>query len=85
MKKMNVYEVILSDRESCYKVKVPAFSKKEALEYVQGNGEVEKVTDITGKYTVGVDKVAEALRISRFGQSEIDIITRALTELGLAE
>lgn len=40
MKKMNIYDLYMDDGHSTFKVTVPAFSKKDAKEYVQGNGDV---------------------------------------------
>ncbi len=39
MKKLTVYNVYLDDGKSVFRVTVPAASKKEAADYVQGNGE----------------------------------------------
>lgn len=43
MKKMSVFDLYMDDGEATYKVTVPAFSKKDAKEYVQGNGDVVAV------------------------------------------
>ena len=40
MKKLTVYNVYLDDGKSVFRVTVPAASKKEASDYVQGNGDV---------------------------------------------
>ena len=40
MKKLTVYNVYLDDGKSVFRVTVPAASKKEAADYVQGNGDV---------------------------------------------
>ena len=40
MKKLTVYNVYLDDGKSAFRVTVPAASKKEAADYVQGNGDV---------------------------------------------
>ena len=38
MKKMSVFDLYMDDGEATYKVTVPAFSKKDAKAYVEGNG-----------------------------------------------
>lgn len=40
MKKLNVYSVYLDDGKDVFRVTVPAASKKDAAEYVRGNGDV---------------------------------------------
>ena len=42
MKKMSVFDLYMDDGEATYKVTVPAFSKKDAKAYVEGNGEQEQ-------------------------------------------
>jgi hypothetical protein len=84
---MKVYEIILEDGNNVYKVFIPAESEKKAREYVQGNGEIVrcKLSDDYNTNKISCDKVASALLLSNFGQPEIDIITRALTTMGLVD
>lgn len=82
MKKFMVY---LEDRNNVYKVAVPAKSKKAAIEYVRGNGEVIAVTDVTGDYTISIEKVGQALHAAGFGETEMDFITRCLLTCNIAE
>lgn len=82
---MRKYKVFLEDRDFCYKCFIPAKNEKEAREYVQGNGEVIAVKDVTEDYPISVEKVAQALANANFGKAEIDLITRALQETNIAD
>lgn len=64
---------------------VPAANEKAARKYVEGNGEVIAVKDITDDYPISLDKVVQALRNAQFGQTEIDLITRCLSFNDIAE
>ena len=84
MKKLNVYSVYLDDGKDVFRVTVPAASKKDAAEYVRGNGDVVaiKPADLQG---IDLDALADTLKRAQWGQMEIDIITRALEEDEAAE
>ena len=82
MKKFMVY---MEDREDVFKVAVPAESEKKAREYVDGNGEVIAIKDVTTDYPISNDKVARALEAAGFGKIEMDLITRALYQIGIAD
>lgn len=77
--------VYLDDGKDVYKLAIPAKDEKTAREYVQGNGEVIAVKEVTNDYPISVDKVAQALKNANFGQIEIDYITRALSEINICE
>lgn len=83
--KMKKYMVYLDDGKDCYKLAIPAKDEKAAREYVQGNGEVIAVKEVTNDYSISVDKVAQALQNAGFGKYEMDYITRALQEINIAE
>lgn len=82
---MKKYMVYLDDGKNAYKVAIPAKDEKAAREYVQGNGEVIAVKDVTQNYPISADKVADALKNASFGQIEIDLITRALQQIDICE
>jgi len=82
---MKKYMVYLDDGKNAYKVAIPAKDEKVAREYVQGNGEVIAVKDVTQNYPISADKVADALKNASFGQIEIDLITRALQQIDICE
>ncbi len=75
---MKKYMVYLDDGRDCYKVAVPAANEKAARKYVEGNGEVIAVKDITEDFPISLDKVVSALKNASFGQIEIDLISRCL-------
>ena len=83
--KMKKYMVYMDDTRDCFKVAVPAKDEKTARKYVEGNGEVIAVKDVTNDYPISLDKVSDALKNARFGQIEIDLITRCLSYNCIAE
>lgn len=82
MKKFNVYNVYLDDGQDCYKVTVPAESRRDAEHYCEGNGEIIAVKD-SELQDICVEALADTLRNSGWGKTEIDIITRTLIQCGL--
>lgn len=78
---LNIYKIYMEDTTTgdCFAVHVPAKNQKAAESYVEGNGEIIKVKDVTDDAPICVNRVAEALQVAHFGQVEIDIITRALS------
>ena len=82
MKNMNVYDLYMDDGHNTFKVTVPAFSKKDAKEYVQGNGEVVAIKP-SELQDIDLNCLADPLKRSGWGQQEIDVITRALAQIGL--
>lgn len=82
MKKLTVYNVYLDDGKSVFRVTVPAASKKEAADYVQGNGDVVAIKP-ADLQDIDLDQLADTLKRAQWGQMEIDIITRALAACGL--
>ena len=82
---MKKYMVYLDDGRHCFKAAIPAANEKAARKYVEGNGEVIAVKDITEDFPISLDKVAQALKNAQFGQIEIDLITRCLSFNDIAE
>lgn len=78
-KKMRIYRIYLDDGENCYKLHIPAYSKKEAELYCQGNGEIINSTDVTSDFPISMGSLHDALK-TKFGQTEIDIIMRAISQ-----
>lgn len=64
------------------RVTVPAASKKDAAEYVRGNGDVVAIKP-ADLQDIDLDALADTLKRAQWGQMEIDIITRALAACGL--
>lgn len=82
MKKMNVYDLYMDDGHNTFKITVPAFSKKDAKEYVEGNGEVVAIKP-SELQDIDLNCLADTLKRNAWGQQEIDVITRALAQIGL--
>ena len=85
MKTFKKYLVTVMCNGTTVVVAIPAHSKKAAAEFLKGNGEVLSVVDVTDKFPIGVDKVGDALAMAQFGQIEMDLVTRALLAVGIAE
>ena len=83
MKNMNVYDLYMDDGHSTFKVTVPATSVKSAKEYVQGNGDIVAVKP-SELQDIDLNCLADTLKRAQWGQQEIDVITRALAQCGLA-
>lgn len=86
MKKMKVFKVYVDDGKAVFKILVPAFTKKDVENYVAGSGEIISVTE-TFDYPLPLanERISFALKEQCFGEPEIEIITRALSQLGLAD
>jgi len=82
MKKMTVYSVYMDDSYDTYKVTVPAESKKAAMKYVEGNGEVVAIKE-SELQDIDIECLATTLRNNGWGQMEVDVITRTLIQCGL--
>ena len=82
MKKLTVYNVYLDDGKSAFRVTVPAASKKDAADYVKGNGEIVAIKP-ADLQDIDLDCLADTLKRAQWGQEEIDVITRALAACGL--
>ncbi|MEG1028044.1 MAG: hypothetical protein RR394_02785 [Oscillospiraceae bacterium] len=79
------YIVHLYDGENCLKLKanVPAENEEAARKHVQGCGEiiaVELDDSRTADNPIRIDCIYNALCNADFGQLEIDLITRALSD-----
>lgn len=83
MKKMTVYDIYLDDGRDAMKVTVPAESRKAAEQYVQGNGEVIAIRENPILQDIDLGALSQTLKNSGWGQLEIDVITRALIQVGL--
>lgn len=79
------YMVYMDDGKDVFKAAIPAKNEKEAREYVQGNGEVVAIKDVTEEYPIDITKVRDALLAAAFGEAEMNYITRTLENVGIAE
>lgn len=82
---MKKYMVYMESGNDLYKIAVPADSEKKAREYVNGNGEVLLVKDVTEEYYIDACKVAGTLLDAGFGEKEVDFIVRTLQQTRIAE
>ena len=80
MRKMKTFKVYLDDGKNVYKLYIPAFTRKDAEEYVAGNGDIVKIEDCTKEIPIELDTLAELVR-GRYGEAESDIIIRCLREV----
>lgn len=83
MKKFKVY---VESGEDVFVEYIPAKSEKEVRKIVTEiyGCDIIKVKDVTDDITISAAIIAEELK-HRFGNAEIDIITRALRQIGIAE
>lgn len=82
LKKFYVY---LDDGTDVMKVAIPAKTEKDARDYVNGNGDVIAVKDVTNELFIDVVKVSRALEAAGFGKIENDLICRTLQATRIAE
>lgn len=85
MKKLRKFMVYLDDGMGCYKVAIPEENIRMAKTFVQGNGDIISIKDITNDYPISLDKVINALKQADFGDVEIQLITRTLQNTDIAE
>lgn len=55
---MKKYMVYMDDGRDCFKAAIPAANEKAARKYVEGNGEVVAIKDVTKDFPISLDKVA---------------------------
>lgn len=82
MKAIKVYYVYLDDGHDALKITVPAESKKDAAAFVSGNGEIIAIKE-DPDITIRVDRLADDLRRTGWGEIETDVITRLISLCGL--
>ena len=82
MKQFTVYTVYMDDNDDCYKVTVPAENAADAIQYLDGHGEVIAVKEAPLQ-NIDLECLAETLTRACWGQMEIDVITRTLEMCGL--
>lgn len=87
MKRLRKYMVYLEDEESLYKVAVPAEDEQAARDYVDGNGEILMIKDLTeeNKLRIFSKNVVEALKNYGFSTTQTDLIIRTLEITGVTE
>ena len=79
---MRLFECIVNDGEDIYKTLVTAKNKKELLNVYSGNGDFEKIKDVTNEYFTeeSVDCLDESLKSTGWGEAERKILRALLYE-----
>lgn len=87
MKQLRRYMVYMEDEEYLYKFAVPAEDEQSARDYVNGNGEVIMIKDLTEENKVRIfsKNVVEALKNYGFSTTQTDLIIRTLEITGVTE
>lgn len=87
MKRLRKYMVYMEDEDYLYKVAVPAEDEQAARNYVDGNGEVIMIKDLTeeNKLRIFSKNVVEALKNYGFSTTQTDLIIRTLEITGVTE
>ena len=88
MKKIRKYMVYVETRNDVFKIAIPAESKKDAVKFAEGNGEVVAVKDITDEVKIPICVVVDALEsytLCKLDQTRIDLIMRTLLDCGLCD
>ena len=75
----------LHDGHDAFRVPVPAANLEAAKEYVNGNGEIVAIKDVTGEYLINFEHVREALLQNGFDETETALILWTLDFAGVAE
>lgn len=78
--KMKIFECIVNDGNQLFKSVVAVKNKKELLNVYGGNGEFEKITDVTNNYPVDENKLYNALRSTGYGRAETNLLVALLSE-----
>lgn len=80
------YFVYIDGGDEVYKIAIAAVSEDAARASCAGNGEIVAVKDVTEEYQISLGEIQRALKDNgRFDIFEIDFISRALQELGIAD
>jgi len=82
IKFMKLYECIVDDGERVFKALVASKSKKELLNEYRGNGNFEKIKDVTQEYFTedSVERLEQDLRRAGWGEGERRIIEALLDQ-----
>ena len=84
MKNFKIYEVYMDDGRECFKVTIPAQTKQDAINWVNGNGEIIRIRESEILKDIDVECLAKTLALNGWGQTEIDVITQLITICGLS-
>lgn len=76
MKKL--YKVIFEDTYNVYRAYIPADNKEAAEAYVQGNGDIISIKDVTEDFPIDLDHLSRTLSNAGYGKPEMDTIIRIM-------
>lgn len=79
------YFVYLDYGDDVLKIAVPAANEKAARKFVEGNGEVIAIKEVTDEIKISSHKVLTALHDAGMNRTEVDFIVRTLNETGITE
>ena len=74
---LKIYNVYMEDGENVFKVVVPAANEKEALDYVQGNGDVIAFKENL-ELSINIENLTSDLKATGWRQDALDLITRTI-------
>mgnify|MGYP001283674623 FL=1 len=89
MTELKIYKVYLEDSSStCFSTLIPAKNEMEVAKYVQGNGEIIAVKDVSDTSRIDTDTVYDILRkgnekVNAITEKQIDLIIRVLRQTGI--
>ncbi len=71
---VKLFKCIIDDGKNVYKVFLPAKTKKELMNVWGGNGEFEKIEDVTADFRIDVDFLRNVLQKNGYGEAEERLI-----------
>lgn len=83
MEKMKIFKVYVDDGRNVFRVRIPAFDEKQAVDYFDGNGKIIAVREETEYLGICSDWLEEQLRKTDMNASERILISRIVKNCGL--
>lgn len=69
-----IFKCIIDDGRNVFKEYLPAKTKKELLSVWGGNGDFEKIEDVTKDFPIDIDKLRDTLQKAGYGVPEERLI-----------
>ena len=79
------YFVYLDYGDDVLKIAVPSKNESDARKFVEGNGEIIAIKEVTDEIKISSHKVLTALHDAGIDRTKVDFIVRALYEIGITE
>lgn len=83
MEKMKIFKVYLDDGRNFFRVRIPAFDEKQAVDFFDGNGKIIAVREETEYLGICSDWLEEQLRKTDMNVDERILISRIVKNCGL--